>query len=129
MSREGLYVSANRGREAIRVFVPDRAAFLDVAELKSETRMSALEFERQRITGMEIQAVLARSWRHLLRVRSHYGNRLSLRPMHETSEELVEHSMKITTPRAVPPRPSTDEDHDRRHVIRPRQSAPRIHMG
>ena len=57
MSREGLYVSATRGREAIRVFVPDRAAFLDVAELKHEVRMSALEFERQRITGMDVQSV------------------------------------------------------------------------
>jgi len=45
-SREGLYVSATRGRESIRVFVPDREAFLDAAGLKSEARISALEFSR-----------------------------------------------------------------------------------
>jgi conjugative relaxase-like TrwC/TraI family protein len=46
VSREGLYVSATRGREGIRIFVPDREAFLDTAGLKSEARMSALEFLR-----------------------------------------------------------------------------------
>lgn len=46
ISREGLYVSATRGREAIRVFVSDREAFLDATSLKSEARMSALEFVR-----------------------------------------------------------------------------------
>ncbi|MBI4622646.1 MAG: hypothetical protein HY736_05400 [Verrucomicrobia bacterium] len=68
MSREGLYVSATRGREAIRVFVPDREAFLDAAGLKSEARMSALEFERQREMGMDLRSVLARGWRHLRHV-------------------------------------------------------------
>ena len=38
ISHEGLYVSATRGREAIRVFVPDREAFLAAAELRSEAR-------------------------------------------------------------------------------------------
>jgi hypothetical protein len=46
MSREGLYVSTTRGREAIRIFVPDREAFLDAAGLTSEARTSALEFAR-----------------------------------------------------------------------------------
>ena len=68
ISREGLYVSATRGREAIRVFVPDRAAFLDAAGLKSEARMSAMEFERQRAIGMDLRSVLTRGWRHLLHV-------------------------------------------------------------
>jgi ATP-dependent exoDNAse (exonuclease V) alpha subunit len=47
-SREGLYVSATRGREGIRIFVPDREAFLAAAGLRSEARMSALEFARLR---------------------------------------------------------------------------------
>ncbi len=68
ISGEGLYVSATRGREAIRVFVPDRAAFLDAAGLKSEARMSALEFERQRAMALDLRSVLARGWRHLLHV-------------------------------------------------------------
>jgi hypothetical protein len=68
ISREGLYVSATRGREAIRVFVSDREAFLDDAGLKSEARMSALEFERQRAIGMDLRSVLTRGWRHLLHV-------------------------------------------------------------
>ncbi len=48
VSREGLYVSATRGRAGIRIFVPDREAFLDAAGLRSEARMSALEFARLR---------------------------------------------------------------------------------
>ncbi|HRE05549.1 MAG TPA: MobF family relaxase [Opitutaceae bacterium] len=47
-SREGLYVSATRGREGIRIFVPDREVFLEAAGLRSEARMSALEFARLR---------------------------------------------------------------------------------
>lgn len=47
ISQEGLYVSATRGRESIRVFVPDRGEFLRAAGLRSEARMSALEFMRQ----------------------------------------------------------------------------------
>lgn len=47
-SQEGLYVSATRGREGIRIFVPDREAFLGAIGLRSEARMSALEFARLR---------------------------------------------------------------------------------
>lgn len=46
VSREGLYVSATRGREGIRIYVPDREVFLDMTGLKSDARMSALEFLR-----------------------------------------------------------------------------------
>jgi conjugative relaxase-like TrwC/TraI family protein len=45
-SREGLYVAATRGRESIRIFVPDREHFLDASGLRSEARTSALEFTR-----------------------------------------------------------------------------------
>jgi conjugative relaxase-like TrwC/TraI family protein len=72
ISREGLYVSATRGREGIRLFVPDRAAFLEAAGLKGETRMSALEFLRQHALGTNLEAVMARGWRHLIHVRAHF---------------------------------------------------------
>lgn len=48
--------------------MPDPAAFLDAAGLKSEARMSALEFERQRAMALDLRSVLARGWRHLLHV-------------------------------------------------------------
>jgi hypothetical protein len=57
MTQEGLYVSATRGRQSIRVFTPDRAAFLDAASLKTEDRMSALEFERYAKDRVPQQAV------------------------------------------------------------------------
>lgn len=71
MSREGLYVSATRGRESIRIFVPDREAFLAATGLKSEARMSAVEFMRQRALGMGLSSVVARGWGHLQYVRAH----------------------------------------------------------
>jgi conjugative relaxase-like TrwC/TraI family protein len=52
ISREGLYVSATRGRESIRIFTPNREALLDVARLKSEERTSALEFSRTLPSGL-----------------------------------------------------------------------------
>jgi hypothetical protein len=70
MSPEGLYVSATRGREGIRVFVPDREAFLATTGLQSEARTSALEFVRQHALGMDLPSVLARGWRHLMHVRA-----------------------------------------------------------
>jgi conjugative relaxase-like TrwC/TraI family protein len=57
ITHEGLYVSSTRGRKSIRVFTPDRAAFLDAASLKSEDRMSALEFERYIQTQFSPQPV------------------------------------------------------------------------
>jgi conjugative relaxase-like TrwC/TraI family protein len=68
-SREGLYVSATRGREAVRVFVPDRDAFLEGAGLRSEKRLSATEFARRQLVGLDLLALLARGWRHLQRIR------------------------------------------------------------
>lgn len=68
-SREGLYVSATRGRESVRVFVPDREAFLDGAGLRSENRLSATEFVRRQMVGLDLLSLLARGWRHLQRIR------------------------------------------------------------
>ncbi|MDI1248575.1 MAG: AAA family ATPase, partial [Lacunisphaera sp.] len=69
-SREGLYVSATRGRESVRIFVPDRAGFLDGVGLKSEARMSAVEFARQHRLGTGLRATLARGWQHLQHMRA-----------------------------------------------------------
>ncbi|MEI6108227.1 MAG: hypothetical protein WCR49_14605 [Opitutae bacterium] len=68
-SREGLYVSATRGREAIRVFVPDRESFLEGAGLRTENRLSATEFVRRQMVGLDLQSLLARGWRYLQRIR------------------------------------------------------------
>ena len=46
ITREGLYVSATRGRERIRIFTSDRPSLLEAARLRSEERMSGMEFSR-----------------------------------------------------------------------------------
>ncbi len=51
MSKQGLYVSASRGRESATFYTPDLESFLETAGLRSEERQSALEFSREaRIT-------------------------------------------------------------------------------
>ncbi len=67
-SREGLYVAATRGRESVRIFVPDREAFLDAAGLRSEARTSALEFTRS--LRPSLRPFLARAWSYLQQVRA-----------------------------------------------------------
>ena len=67
-SREGLYVAATRGRESVRIFVPDREDFLDAAGLRSEARTSALEFTRS--IRPELRTHLARAWNYLQQVRA-----------------------------------------------------------
>jgi conjugative relaxase-like TrwC/TraI family protein len=69
-SREGLYVSATRGREAVRVFVADREAFLEGVGLRSEERLSATELVRRQLVGLDLRSLSARGWRHLLRIRN-----------------------------------------------------------
>ncbi len=136
ISREGLYVSVTRGREAIRVFVPDREVFLDAAGLKSEGRMSALEFARRHVIGMDLRSVLARGWHHLLRVRASFANKLSPRPVHEFAEETVSVSVresvaptvKVTITPAESPRPRVEIDERPRVIPAPRH-APRLRIG
>jgi ATP-dependent exoDNAse (exonuclease V) alpha subunit len=47
MSRQGLYVSASRGRESATFYTADKEGFLESAGLRSEERQSALEFSRE----------------------------------------------------------------------------------
>ncbi|MDP3073055.1 MAG: MobF family relaxase [Opitutaceae bacterium] len=128
ISREGLYVSATRGREGIRVFVPDREAFLDAAGLRSEARMSALEFVRQHALGTDLRSVLARGWRHLMHVRACF---LAVNPRQRPGETMVKSERIIAeavTPTVRSPRPP-EEDHSPRPVIHHQQAAPRMRMG
>jgi hypothetical protein len=53
----------------VRVFVADREAFLEGVGLRSEGRLSAMEFVRRQLVGLDLRALLTRGWRHLQRVR------------------------------------------------------------
>ena len=128
ISMEGLYVSATRGRVGIRVFVPDRERLLAAPGLKSEVRMSALEFVRQHALGTDLRSVLARGWRHLLHVRrcflAIHPPRLAREITLETERELPE-----LPPRPVRiPRPQVEVDSPRR-IVRHQPAAPRMRMG
>jgi conjugative relaxase-like TrwC/TraI family protein len=128
ISMEGLYVSATRGREGIRVFVPDRERLLAAAGLKSEVRMSALEFVRQHALGTDLRSVLARGWRHLMHVRKCF---LAIHPPRLAREITLETERELPDlpPRPVRiPRPQPADDSPRR-VIRHQPAAPRMRMG
>ncbi|MFZ5495339.1 MAG: MobF family relaxase [Verrucomicrobiota bacterium] len=79
-SREGLYVAATRGRESVRIFVPNRELFLDAAGLRSEARTSAIEFIRHREIRPAFRSHLARAWSYLQQVRAQIGVFLASRP-------------------------------------------------
>jgi len=79
-SREGLYVAATRGRESVRIFVPDREAFLDAVGLRSEARTSAIEFIRHREIRPAFRSHLARAWSYLQQVRAQIGAYLTGHP-------------------------------------------------
>lgn len=88
ISREGLYVSATRGRESIRIFVPDREEFLDTAGLRSEARLSAIEFtRRQALDQADLRDYLARAWQHLGQVRACLVARLAKRRVSDPVED------------------------------------------
>ena len=124
MSREGLYVSATRGREAIRIFVPDREAFLEATGLKSEARPSAVEFVRQHAFGMDLPSVLARGWRHLLHVHACFAAHLKPRiSSEETPETLAPRN--VTAPRRSVPKPKQTLPTTSHHT----ESAPRPSQG
>ena len=125
VSVEGAYVSATRGREGIRVFVPDRERFISAAGLSTEVRMSAMEFVRRNALGTDLQSVLARGWRHLQRVRNCF---LAVHPPKRVPE------IPLGMPEEVPvpsPRPThrQQQTHRDRRVIRHEPAAPRMRMG
>jgi hypothetical protein len=107
-SREGLYVSATRGRESVRIFVPDRREFLDAAGLRSETRTSALEFARHLRVREGLLSHLARAWGYLQHVRTQVTAYLNLHPERSLVEPLKAH--RIPAP-PKPPRLQPAEPH------------------
>ena len=124
VSREGLYVSATRGREGVRIFVPDRAAFLDAAGLKSEARMSATEFARRHRLQTGLRATLARGWRHLQHMRAIIA-RISVKPAAGRPAKAIALTPKV----AVKPGPVMRHrpDHGFVHNPAPRQG-PRMRL-
>ena len=79
-TREGLYVAATRGRESVRIFVPDRETFLDAAGLRSEARSSAIEFTRHFAIRQALRPHLARAWNYLQQVRAQVVTYLVVQP-------------------------------------------------
>jgi hypothetical protein len=110
VSVEGAYVSVTRGREGIRVFVPDRERFISAAGLGSEARMSAMEFVRRNALGTDLQSVLARGWRHLQRVRNCF---LAIHPLTRVPETPLGMPEEVPVPS---PRPThrPQENHSER---------------
>ncbi len=105
-------------RAAIRVFVPDREAFLDAAGLKSEARMSALEFERQRVMGMDLRSVLARGWRHLRHVQACFPMQVRQPSPIDAPANEVAAKMAVTGSTKITSRPPA-VDPIRHHATRP----------
>ncbi|MBL9217469.1 MAG: relaxase domain-containing protein [Opitutaceae bacterium] len=94
-SREGLYVSATRGRESVHIFVPDRREFLDAAGLRSEARTSALEFARHLRVREGLLSHLARAWVYLQQVRTQVSAYLTLHPEHSLVESPEAHRIPV----------------------------------
>jgi len=94
-SREGLYVAATRGRESVRIFVPDRREFLDAAGLRSEARTSALEFARHLRVREGLLSHLARAWGYLQQVRTQVATYLKLNPGHSLVEPPEVHRIPV----------------------------------
>ena len=127
ISVEGLYVSATRGREGIRLFVPDRERLLAAAGLKSEARMSALEFARQHALGTDLASVMARGWRHLVQVRAHFLTLHPGRETHDGARHFERTTQEAYTRPVRNPRPQVN-DHSSRRTAPRHQEAPRIRM-
>ena len=127
ISQEGLYVSATRGREGIRIFVPDREAFIHASGLRSEVRMSAMEFMRQHARGTDLGSVMARGWRHLMQVRAHFLGQHPVPDAHDAARQFERTTQEAFTRPVRNPRPQDDG-----YTPRPRttihQEAPRIRM-
>ena len=100
VSREGLYVAATRGRESVRIFVPDREAFLDAAGLRSEARTSALEFTRT--FRPALRSHLARAWNYIQQVRVQIAEFLIAHPETRFLPPPEVHRIPMTAVERVP---------------------------
>jgi conjugative relaxase-like TrwC/TraI family protein len=110
-SCEGLYVAATRGRESVRIFVPDREQFLDAVGLRSEARTSAIEFIRHRSIHPTLRNHLARAWSYLQYVRTrvqaylvtHPGDWLIPPPgVHTLPAKTLERAASLTAHESAP---------------------------
>jgi conjugative relaxase-like TrwC/TraI family protein len=127
ISQEGLYVSATRGREGIRIFVPDREAFLEAGGLSSEVRMSAMEFMHQYALGTDLASVMARGWRHLMQVRAHFLAQHSPPEANDIARQFERTKQEAFTRPVRNPRPQDDGYSSRPSTKRP-EEPPRIRM-
>jgi hypothetical protein len=100
-SREGLYVSATRGRESVRIFVPDRREFMDATGLRSEARTSALEFARHLRVRQGLLSHLVRAWGYIQHVRTRLSAYLTLHQEHSFIESPQAHRTLV---KPEPPR-------------------------
>lgn len=105
-TREGLYVSSTRGREGIRVFVPDREAFREATQLRSEARMSALEFMQHSSIRPALRPMLLRAWHYLQQVRSKVSVYMADHPGARLVEPLAVNVIPVTS---LPVKPSARE--------------------
>lgn len=113
-SREGLYVAATRGRESVRIFVPDREQFLDAAGLRSEARTSAIEFTRHREIRPAFRSHLVRAWNYLQQVRAQIGAYLAGHPETQFLPPPEVHMIPVRAVARTRPH-SASEDHSPRH--------------
>ena len=127
ISQEGMYVSATRGREGIRVFVSDRDEFLRAGGLRSEARMSASEFMRQHVLGTDLSSVMARGWRHLLRARAYFLAQQPVPEAHDGTRQLERTAEQAFTRPVRNPRPQED-GYTSRSSVRRHHEAPKIRM-
>jgi len=127
-TREGLYVAATRGREALRIFVSDREAFLEANGLRSEARTSALEFTRHHTIPPPLRPHLARAWHYLQRVRAVIADYLTRQPATQFVEPPIIHVIPpqpVERPLRHSPGSSYSPSH--RHIQTPRES-PRLSL-
>lgn len=126
VSREGLYVSATRGREAIRIFVRDRTAFLAAHGLKSEARQSATEFARRHRLQTGLRASLLRGWRHWQHLRAAFMSRVAaIKPPELTVTPVT---AEVNRPAVGLPRPQVSDDWQPRPTVRPAPPGMRIRL-
>ena len=118
-SREGLYVAATRGCESVRIFVPDREDFLDVAGLRSEARTWALEFTRS--FRPELRSHLGRAWKYIQEVRAQIAALLVAQPGARFLPPPEVHRIPVRTVEHAPPYASSEDySPNHRHWETPR---------
>jgi conjugative relaxase-like TrwC/TraI family protein len=121
-TREGLYVAATRGRESVRIFVPDREQFLDAAGLRAEARTSAMEFIRHRKIRPTFRSHLVRAWSYLQQVRAQIGAYLAGHPETQLLPSPEVHMIPVrVVKRTRPHSDSEDYSPSHRHSETPAQ--------